>query len=173
MLTYSARKLDICQNCGNKFNIGERIPRIMVNCGHTFCTKCLETLNTNARIRCVICSKLIKNIDTVEKLPLNINILHEIVDQDPILSKVSFESEEDSSQLCPKHTDRTSHFFCSVHRTIFCRECIKTDHYEPSCFVVDLYEIQKMKNIYVQNVECNLAQIKKALGKDRKGSSDK
>ena len=163
MLSYSARKLDICTNCANKFNIGERIPRILVNCGHTLCTKCLESLCVNFRIRCIICSKLIKNIDNVEKLPLNINILHEIVDQDQILSQVNFESEEDNSQLCKSHPERMAHFFCSVHRTIFCRECIKIDHNDSTCFVVDLYEIQKMKNIYMQNYECNLEQIKKSF----------
>jgi len=167
MLSYSARRLDSCQNCANKFNIGERIPRILVNCGHTLCTKCLESLCVNFRIRCIICSKLIKNIDNVEKLPLNINILHEIADEDPMLCKVDFECE-DNSQLCKQHSERMAHFFCSVHRTIFCRECIKIDHNDPSCFVVDLYEILKMKNVYMQNYESNMGQINKSLKKKSK-----
>ena len=31
MLEYGARGLDFCQFCGKKYNVGERIPRIMVH----------------------------------------------------------------------------------------------------------------------------------------------
>jgi len=39
---YTERGLDLCHYCGLKFNVGERIPRIIVGCGHTFCTSCLS-----------------------------------------------------------------------------------------------------------------------------------
>lgn len=39
------------------------------------------------------------------------------------------------------------HFYCSSHLTVFCRECIKESHYEENCFVVDLYEIEKMRKL--------------------------
>ncbi len=37
-LDYETRGLDICQFCALKYNVGERIPRILVHCGHTLCT---------------------------------------------------------------------------------------------------------------------------------------
>ena len=33
---------DICGVCKEQYNVGERIPRILVNCGHTYCTSCLS-----------------------------------------------------------------------------------------------------------------------------------
>ena len=38
---YKTRGLDFCYYCGEKFNVGEKIPRILIHCGHTFCTECL------------------------------------------------------------------------------------------------------------------------------------
>ena len=38
---YASRGLDICGVCKKKYNLGDRIPRILVHCGHTFCTSCL------------------------------------------------------------------------------------------------------------------------------------
>ena len=44
-LDYESRGLDICQFCGFKYNVGERIPRILVHCGHTLCTNCISELH--------------------------------------------------------------------------------------------------------------------------------
>ena len=76
-----------------------------------------------------------------------------MVEKDPILSKTNFdfedmgEGEEDQikDKLCEQHQDRVKHFYCSNHLTVFCRECIKQFHSDDECFVVDLYEIQRMR----------------------------
>ena len=88
---YTTRGLDICHYCGLNFNVGERIPRVIVGCGHTFCTSCLGYFLRNNRIRCPMCRKLLKGVDSVDKLPLNFNILYEVVTKDPLLSSVNFE----------------------------------------------------------------------------------
>ena len=99
--------MDQCICCGLTYNAGERIPRIMVHCGHTFCTECLTLLHHNYRIRCPLCRKLIKQIENVERLPLNINILYEVVQRDDVLSRISFDEEvyedEMEEKLCFKH----------------------------------------------------------------------
>lgn len=64
-------------------------------------------------------------------------------------------------KLCEKHQQRVMHFYCSSHLTVFCRECIKELHYEENCFVVDLYEIEKMRKLQIQNVTYNRNQLKK------------
>ena len=88
---YRERGLDACYFCGLQFNVGERIPRIIIGCGHTFCTSCLSYFLRNNRIRCPLCRKLLKGVNSVDKLPLNFNILYEVVTRDPLLSRVNFE----------------------------------------------------------------------------------
>ena len=48
--SYHERKLDICGICKKKYNVGDRIPRILVNCGHTYCTSCLNGFYKNNKI---------------------------------------------------------------------------------------------------------------------------
>ena len=35
--------VDKCTLCRKEFNSKDRIPRIMIHCGHSFCTACLES----------------------------------------------------------------------------------------------------------------------------------
>jgi hypothetical protein len=107
-LDYESRNLDICQFCGFKYNVGERIPRILVHCGHTLCTNCISELHHHDRVRCPICRKLIKALESAERLPLNINILYEVVDKDEQLANCNFDfddEEEESMQgkFCADH----------------------------------------------------------------------
>ena len=60
--SYEKRKLDQCGVCKLKYNVGERIPRILINCGHTYCTFCLTKYYRKNRIRCPFCKKLVKLI---------------------------------------------------------------------------------------------------------------
>lgn len=38
---YKTRGLDFCYYCGDYFNVGDKIPRILIHSGHTYCTECL------------------------------------------------------------------------------------------------------------------------------------
>ncbi len=121
-------------------------------------------------MRCPICRKLVKQLESAERLPLNINILYEVVEKDPILSKTNFDFEEAGDEeeeaalqekLCGEHPDRVKHFYCSNHLTVFCRECIRLHHSDDACFVVDLYEIQRMRKLQKENVTKNVDQARK------------
>jgi hypothetical protein len=61
--------------------------------------------------------------------------------------------------MCQKHEQRIKHFYCSEHPSIFCRECIRELHNLEECFVVDLYEIEKMRRLQEGNMEFNRKQI--------------
>ena len=63
--------------------------------------------------------------------------------------------------LCENHDQRVQHFYCSYHGTVFCRECIKVEHTNEKCFVVDIYEIEKMRKMHKINVEKNTKQLSK------------
>ena len=119
-LDYESRGLDICQFCALKYNVGQRIPRILVHCGHTLCTACIVQLHHKDRVRCPVCRKLIKNLESAERLPLNINILYEVVEKDPVLAQTAFDFEDETEEelagkLCEAHPDRVKHFYCSSH----------------------------------------------------------
>ena len=70
ILDYATRGLDFCGVWKQKYNLGDRIPRILVHCGHTFCTNCLIKFHHADHIRCPYCRKLINNIDSYLKLNL-------------------------------------------------------------------------------------------------------
>lgn len=80
------------------------------------------------------------------------------------MTSFDFDEEDEESlggKLCELHPDRVKHFYCSNHMTVFCRECIKQLHSEDECFVVDLYEIQRMRQLQQQNMVKNEEQARK------------
>ena len=155
-LEYSTRKLDICGVCKHKYNIGDRIPRILINCGHTYCTSCLTKYYRKQRIRCPCCKKLVKSLESVEQLPLNITIFGEIVSNDSlILDLLDPESNNSYTNTCKLHEEKQKHYFCSLHETNFCRECIKLSHKDDKCCVIDLCDINKLFLLNEQNIYKN------------------
>jgi hypothetical protein len=171
-LDYQTRRLNSCGVCKLVYNVGDRIPRILVNCGHTWCTNCLTKYFRKGRIRCPNCLKLVKNLENVEQLPLNIDIFHEIVHNDTkLLDMIEPEGKDSYSNFCTHHLEKQKHFYCSFHKVNFCRECIKIYHRDDKCCVVDLYDISKLYNLQEQNIYKNLLIIKsrsKAKGKFKK-----
>lgn len=88
----------------------------MIHSGHTYCTECLTMLHNGDRIRCPISRKLVKQIDSADRLPLNFNILNEIVERNPILRDLNFEDEACIDNLLDeRHDGRVMHFYCSYH----------------------------------------------------------
>lgn len=73
--------LKSCVLCKGEFNFNERIPRILIHCGHTFCQSCLKNFHKNRRVRCPLCLKLIKHIDTLERLPVNHTIFSKMAEE--------------------------------------------------------------------------------------------
>jgi hypothetical protein len=56
--------------------------------------------------------------------------LYEVVEKDPQIAECTFDFDDEdedimSEKFCDDHPDRVKHFYCSSHKTIFCRECIK------------------------------------------------
>lgn len=151
-LDYATRRLNFCGVCKLVYNVGDRIPRILVNCGHTYCTNCLTKYYRKNRIRCPFCKKLVKNLESVEQLPLNINTFSEIVQTDTkLLDMLDPDSNDSYASVCKHHTEKQKHFYCSYHKLHFCRECIKLYHRDDNCCVVDLCDINKLYQLNEQN----------------------
>ena len=164
-MTYSSRGLSRCQMCGLGYDIGMYMPRILVQCGHTLCSNCIQDLVKEGKIVCPQCRKVLKKVQSIEKLPLNMDILYEVINNDKFLGKLDLNTlypaeDEDNSTLdikfkCLAHDDRVRHFYCAHHGVLCCRECIPLKHIQVQCFVVDLYEIHKMKQIHAHNMHNN------------------
>lgn len=151
-IDYTTRRLDLCGVCKMVYNVGDRIPRILVNCGHTYCTSCLTLYYRKRRIRCPFCKKLVKSLESVEQLPLNINMFSEVVRNDNfLLNLIDPDSNNSYSSLCSLHHEKQKHFYCSYHNTNFCRECIKVFHRDDKCCVVDLLDISKLFQLSEKN----------------------
>lgn len=73
--------LKSCVLCKSNFDLSYHLPRILIHCGHTFCTPCLRNFYRNLRVRCPLCLKLIKNIENIERLPLNHTIVSNLVEK--------------------------------------------------------------------------------------------
>ena len=71
----------------------------------------------NTHIRCPFCKKLVKHLDNVETLPLNLSIFGEIVKNDP-------SSDIYLSSPCKQHPEKQKHYYCSYNQNHFC--CIKS-----------------------------------------------
>lgn len=64
-----------CPSCLEAFDLERRLPRVLVQCGHTLCTSCLEPTYRNGCIRCPICFKVLGgDISWVSKLPVHSQI---------------------------------------------------------------------------------------------------
>ena len=47
-----------CELCYEEFNNEFRVPRVLKECGHTFCDMCTLKLLKNQRITCPLCRKV-------------------------------------------------------------------------------------------------------------------
>jgi len=119
---YKSRGLSFCQFCGFDYDIGLRIPKILTNCGHTFCTMCIDELHRKDRIKCPICRKVIKDVKDTENIPMNYSILYECVLRNKDLARLDLNSDADvlENEFCLDHPKRSTHFYCTIHGDIFC-----------------------------------------------------
>lgn len=70
-----------CVLCKSLYDMENHIPRILIHCGHTFCTPCLADFYKNFRVRCPLCLKLVKGIEGIERLPINHTIFSTLAEE--------------------------------------------------------------------------------------------
>ena len=117
-----------CQLCGNPFtNLGIRVPLLLL-CGHSYCSSCLEKACESylypAAVKCGIC-KIITPLDqqTPDSLPQNESIL------DLISSKeyISISSEK-NLETCAECERKVARRYCSDCSASYCESCSKKAH---------------------------------------------
>lgn len=60
-----------CLACRQTFNLSDRMPRNMVQCGHTLCNKCVIPVTRHSTSRCPICLAILTKISYADRLPPN------------------------------------------------------------------------------------------------------
>ena len=117
-----------CQLCGNPFtNLGIRVPLLLL-CGHSYCSSCIEKACESylypAAVKCGIC-KIITPLDqqTPDSLPQNESIL------DLIGSKeyISISSDK-NHEMCAECERKVARMYCSDCLASYCESCSKRAH---------------------------------------------
>jgi len=107
-----------CPICLCSYDQRDRIPRIMLTCGHTFCSLCLRQLaSKNIGIKCPL-DKSIFNLQdkNIEILPVNF-ALKQILE------------ERSKWEFCHIHNEEMR-FYCLNDKSKVCDECIETGDHE-------------------------------------------
>ncbi|KRX00628.1 Armadillo-type fold [Pseudocohnilembus persalinus] len=161
-----------CVVCKEDFDLQERMPRILVHCGHTFCTSCIINFYRNNKVRCPLCLKLIKNIEYLERIPINHTIFTKLAEQLNEENKKQGQQELDIPQQLyslfeaslqppqqyyqrqpgqPNIDEETGLEFCQIHferiKHFFCG-----GHQETCCRVCSEYQHQNCQIIDLYDV---------------------
>ena len=88
-----------CPICKNDFNSSNHIPRILINCGHTICSSCLNTKlaeNKSKQFTCPEDNILYENIESIEKFPINKSLI-KIIESKPKVNKTKKNTNNSSN----------------------------------------------------------------------------
>ena len=105
-----------CFSCKLNFDGKIKIPKILINCGHSFCINCLEKKkelvgDSFVKIKCFICS--VETLtETLDNLPINMAILENREKKD-----------HQKHILCSVHSKEIE-AFCDDDKSMLCVNCI-------------------------------------------------
>lgn len=167
-----------CPNCKMSYNTSERIPHLLIHCGHTICSACIQKIINSDILKCPI-----DNIEYTSKCiadyPKNISLL-EIINQSPKKAIESFKKATSKQVLdnCKIHQNRKLELICIDDKCKICTSCaifgthknhniISIEDFQKdieikSEMLIDLFdEIEKAnfspENFYQENIDENLA----------------
>ena len=117
-----------CQLCGNRFtNLGIRMPLLLL-CGHTYCSSCLEkaceSYDYPTALKCGICL-IVTPLDQLnpKQLPQNEAILDLVSSKE--YNTICYEKNPES---CAECEHRAASLYCSECSASFCDICRKKAH---------------------------------------------
>jgi hypothetical protein len=132
-----------CVLCRRNFAIASNLPRIMVQCGHSFCSICSENYidKNTCYLTCPFCDLKLKNIKSSEDLPVNQKIFY-------YLQKSNKEKKNATSTIksCQKHPDKPQKYICNIHKDKYCELCLKLHQtVEKNCEIFQIQNIRETK----------------------------
>ncbi|XP_071535642.1 uncharacterized protein [Panulirus ornatus] len=102
-----------CEICGGCFDGENRLPLLLVSCGHTCCKACLELLTQHRGYRCPTCRK--------QQPEKGVSALQEHKNEDNM-------EPENNEEMCYTHKGVRVSYWCSPCNKPACGECIVEDH---------------------------------------------
>jgi hypothetical protein len=125
-----------CPQCKEKYNMNDSLPRILPQCGHCFCTKCVTSLITDSFIVCPECESILTDVGSFQDVPVNQQIFHQFstkLNQNMSMSESSrFYYREQNIKIpleqrnCKKHQDKPIEFYCESENLFMCQICLKS-----------------------------------------------
>eukprot|EP01017_Pseudomicrothorax_dubius_P031875 TRINITY_DN4116_c0_g2_i11.p1 TRINITY_DN4116_c0_g2~~TRINITY_DN4116_c0_g2_i11.p1 ORF type:complete len:147 (+),score=26.47 TRINITY_DN4116_c0_g2_i11:118-558(+) len=125
-----------CFNCKLSYNDSERIPRLLVHCGHSLCETCAVSLHSDGFIICPEC-RMYNYTLNIANLPKNLALLH--LKPTPSTPPAPSPSQNirntkpiSSPTIDPNEAKCTVHgkpveAFCERERVVLCITCILED----------------------------------------------
>jgi hypothetical protein len=116
-----------CSKCENPFDADKRTPRILINCGHTFCHQCLQS-----QADCFDCQ--VEITQPIDSLPKNLALLRGqsgAGDRSIHIPQSELDDSNEPSQilesipseLCLQHAKKLE-AFCHTCLQLLCIDCI-------------------------------------------------
>ena len=99
----------VCSICSKEYNHITRIPRILPNCSHSFCSVCLQKLIVERDYACPIDKKNFDPIEDINDLPINVP-LQELIER--VLKQ----------RFCVKHKEEAN-LICLTDKMRICSSC--------------------------------------------------
>ena len=108
----------LCKSCNKPYDEKEKVPRILISCGHTQCEECIMKNLNKSKIQCSDCGKYSEAKTPVE-FPKNLMLLSMV---NNIINNPS------TIIICPSHSKQID-AFCEECRSLICIDCILSgDH---------------------------------------------
>jgi B-box zinc finger/zinc-RING finger domain len=131
-----------CERCEEKFNIENRSPVILPDCGHTFCEYCVADLLVEPEKACPTCQTAITTSDSAKFIKnQKIHIILERTKNGITPEMMLFQSPEGDFVFCPRHTDKPIEYFCKQCSITVCVKCMFDEHNGH-----ELIQIEEMAN---------------------------
>ena len=129
--TLSSEEALECSLCYERYDDNKRCPRLLSNCGHTFCTHCLEQLLKDGTITCPQDRKNVKVTAGVGGLPKNFALLdvllassHKQPDTSPVLCDTCGDERHPATSCCLECKEN----MCDVAAQFHTRYKLSRDH---------------------------------------------